>query len=118
MRKRETSTPGLPVHIRAPQAALGTEARAYVRRKLGTKLGKFARSIERVSVRVEDVNGPRGGVDQSCRIKVVLRGLPSVLFESRDASLNAALDVALSGTQRAVKRATQRRRMKPLRRNP
>ena len=106
----------LPVHIRATQTALGTVERDYIRRKLGTKLGKYASSVERISVRIDDVNGPRGGVDQSCRIKVVLRGLPSVVFESRNAALNAALDTALSGVQRAVRRATQRRRMKPLRR--
>ena len=75
----------------------------------------FGSSIERVSVRVKDVNGPRGGVDQLCRIKVVMRGRPSVIFESRDSSLNAAVDVALAGVQRAVRRTTARRRTKPLR---
>jgi ribosome-associated translation inhibitor RaiA len=77
-------------------------------------LGKFARSIERISVRTEDVNGPRGGVDQVCRIKVVLSGLPSVVFESKDASLHAAVDGALAGVERAVRRSVQRRRMRPL----
>ena len=80
------------------------------------KLGKFASSIERVSVRIEDVNGPRGGVDQACRIKVVLSGLPSVIFESRDASLRNAVDAALAGAERTVRRALQRRRTKPLNR--
>lgn len=108
----------LPVHIRATQDSFGPRRRDYVRRKLAAKLGKFADSIERISVRLTDVNGPRGGVDQLCRIKVVLRALPSVVFESRDASLNAAIDACLSGTQRAVRRATQRRRMRPLRRAP
>jgi ribosome-associated translation inhibitor RaiA len=105
----------MPIHIRATATGFGPVARDYVRRKLGSKLEKFSGAIERVSVRVEDVNGPRGGVDQACRVKVVLTGLPSVVFESRDASLNAAVDGALSGVQRAVRRATQRRRMKPLR---
>ncbi len=105
-----------PVHIRAPQVDLGTTERDYIRRKLGRKLGKYVQATERVSVRIEDVNGPRGGVDQSCRIKVVLRNLPSVVFESRDASLNAAVDAALSGTERAVRRTLERRRMKPLKR--
>ena len=50
---------------------------ALVRRQLGMKLGKFGQAIERVSVRVEDVNGLRGGVDTECRIKVVLSGLSS-----------------------------------------
>lgn len=107
--------PAPPVHILAPEGKLDPLARDYVRRKLGVKLGKFADSVERVSFRLQDVNGPRGGVDQTCRIKVVLRGLPSVVFESRDAALNAAVDAALAGVQRAVRRATQRRRMKPLR---
>ncbi len=106
----------LPVHIRAGQGELGSSERDYIRRKLGTKLGKYEHSIERISVRMGDVNGPRGGIDQLCRIKVVLRGLPSVVFESRDASLYAAVDVALSGVERAVRRALQRRRTKPLRR--
>jgi len=86
-----------------------------MRHKLGRRLGKFADSIERVSVRMEDANGPRGGVDQVCRIKVVLRGLPSVVFEERDAALNAVVDRALAGVERAVRRSLQRRRMKPLR---
>jgi ribosome-associated translation inhibitor RaiA len=83
--------------------------REYVRRKLGMRLGKFADSIERVSVRIDDVNGPRGGVDQVCRIKVVLSALPSVVFEARDASRRAAIDVAIDGTERAVRRSVGRR---------
>ena len=115
-RAGSTEASRIPAHIRAAQGELGSSDRDYIRRKLGTKLGKFASSIERVSVRIEDVNGPRGGVDQLCRIKVVLRGLSSVVFESRDASLNAAVDGALSGVERAVRRTLQRRRMKPRRR--
>jgi ribosome-associated translation inhibitor RaiA len=94
---------------------LGQDDRTYIRRKLGMKLGKFATSIERVSVRVDDANGPRGGVDQMCRIKVVVIGLPPVVFQRRDASLEAAIDGALTGAERAVRRSVQRRRMKPIR---
>ena len=107
----------IPVHIRSSGGDLPSEDRAYIRRKLGRRLGKFASSIERVSVRTRDVNGPRGGVDQMCRIKVVLSGLPSVVFESRSTSLKVAVDRALAGTERVVRRAVQRRRMKRLRRS-
>ncbi len=88
---------------------------AYIRQGLGVKLGKYATSIERVSVRVKDVNGPRGGVDHVCHIKVVLSGLPSVVFQSQAASLNAAIKGALAGVERAVRRSVQRRRMKSVR---
>jgi len=105
-----------PAHIRSVGDELGPHDQSYIRRKLGTRLGKFANSIERVSVRTQDENGPRGGIDRVCRIKVVLRGLPSVVFESRGATVNAAVDGALAGVERSVRRAVQRRRMKPLKR--
>jgi ribosome-associated translation inhibitor RaiA len=95
---------------------LNQDDRAYIRQRLGLKLGKYADSIERVTVRVKDVNGPRGGIDQVCRIKIVLAGLPSVLFESRAVSVEAAINDALTGVERAVRRSVQRRRVKPIRR--
>src|SRR6185437_13620375 len=106
----------VPAHIRSVGDELGPHDQSYIRRKLGTRLGKFASAIERVSVRTQDENGPRGGIDRKCRIKVVLRGLPSIVFESRGATVNAALDGALVGAERAVRRAVQRRRMKPVKR--
>lgn len=108
-----TEASQIPANIRLAGVELSPEDRAYIRRKLGTKLGKFGPSIERVSVRVEDVNGPRGGVDQECRIKVVVSGLPSVVFEAREASVAAAVDGALDGVERAVRRSLQRRVSKP-----
>ena len=97
-------------------AALDDDQREYVARKLGMKLGKFASSIERVSVRITDVNGPRGGVDQRCRVKVALSGLPSVVVERQDASTEVAIDTALRATEESVRRLVRRRRMKPLHR--
>jgi CBS domain-containing protein/ribosome-associated translation inhibitor RaiA len=108
--------PQVPAHIRSVGDELGPHDRAYIRRKLGTCLGKFASSIERVSVRTQGMNGSRGGIDRVCGIKVVLSGLPSVVYKSRDATLNAAVDGALAGVERAVRRAVQSRRMEPLRR--
>ena len=105
----------VPANIRADGVELQPGDRAYVRDRLGRKLGKFAAAMERVSVRFQDVNGPRGGVDQICRIKVVLTGLPSVVVESQAASARPAFDVALGSAERAVRRGVQRRRMKPLR---
>jgi len=106
-----TSAPETPANIRVTGLSLDADDRAYIRRRLGEKLGKYAESIERVTVRLADVNGPRGGVDQSCRIKVVLSGLPSVVVEQTAASLKPALTGALDSVERAVRRTVQRRRM-------
>jgi ribosomal subunit interface protein len=111
-----TESPHVPVNIRAMDIEVDDETRGYVRRKLGRKLGKFAMSIERVSVRLRDVNGPRGGIDHRCRIKVVLSGLPSVVAEGQHTSMKEAIDAAMATAERSVRRRVQRRRMEPRKR--
>ena len=109
------AAPLTPANIRVAGVRLDDDDRAYIRRRLGEKLGKYASSIERVTVRVRDVNGPRGGIDLLCRIKVVLSGLPSVVVEHQAAVLKPALTRALTGVERAVRQTIQRRRMRPMR---
>lgn len=111
-----TPAPLVPANIRVAGVELDEETRAGIRKRLGRKLGKFATSIERVSVRVEDVNGPRGGVDREARIKVVLSGLPSVVTSQRAETLEPAIVGALASAERAVRRAVQRRRTEPRKR--
>jgi hypothetical protein len=94
---------------------LHDDDRELVRQKLGARLGKFATSIERVTVRVTDANGPRGGIDQVCSVKVVLTGLPSVVIERRHKALPAAIDAAVRAAEGAVRSSLRRRRMKPRR---
>jgi ribosome-associated translation inhibitor RaiA len=105
----------LNTHVRAIRVE-DTIQPDYIRQKLARRLSKYRQSIERISVRLTDVNGPRGGVDQRCRIKVVLRALPSVVIERRHVELQAAIDTAVHATTEAVRRLLGRRRMKPLHR--
>ncbi|WP_437656339.1 hypothetical protein [Sorangium sp. So ce1182] len=82
--------------------------RAHVRQSLGAKLGRFAPRIERLTVRFTDVNGPRGGVDVACDVKVVLSGRPSVVYQMRGQEPREAIDRAVPGIVRAVQSALRR----------
>jgi hypothetical protein len=104
-----------PANIRVEGVRLDDDDSTHIRRRLGEKLGKYARQLERVTVRMRDINGPRGGVDIQCRIKLVLSGLPSVVVEERAQRLRPALTRALAGAERAVRRTLQRRRTRPIR---
>lgn len=103
------SASATPAYIHAFGSLLDAADRDYLRRKLGRRLGKFVPAVQRVSVRLEDANGPNGGVDKHCRIKVTLRELPTVVVEARAASTQAAMDRALAKLGSAVKRPLQRR---------
>ena len=106
--------PAPPAHVRVIGGAVDDEDRDYIARKLGMKLGKFASSIERITVRLSDANGPKGGDDQRCQIKVVLSGLPSVVVDGIDSTLPRTIDRAIDIVAYAVRRRVQRRRLKPL----
>ena len=49
--------------------AIDDEDRDYIARKLGMKLGKIVSSIECITVRLSDTNGPKGGHDQDASSK-------------------------------------------------
>jgi len=78
--------------------------REHVERRLRFSLGRFQHRVERVRVRLEDVNGPRGGVDQRCLVVVALKGLPRVVIEQLGVDPHAAIDRAMARAGRAVAR--------------
>ena len=112
--RNRSSGPSPPAHVRVIGGAIDDEDRQYIGRKLGMKLGKFRASIERITVRLSDANGPKGGRDQKCLIKVVLSGLPSVVVNEMDSTLLRTIDRAIDAIAIAVRRRVQRRRLKPL----
>jgi ribosome-associated translation inhibitor RaiA len=96
--------------VRLSGVELDAATRDRMHRRFGRKLGKFALHIERATVRLYDVNGPRGGVDTACRVKVVLSGKPSVVTEQKATNASAAFDRTVDSAERAVRRLIGRRK--------
>jgi hypothetical protein len=103
-----TAVRDTPLSIRS-DVPLDDAKQERIRRALGRALGHMATHIERVTVRFEDVNGPRGGVDTLCRIKVVISGSQSVLVEQRAKDATRALLAATPRLARALKRNVDKR---------
>src|SRR5215470_7109940 len=96
-----TRTASTPVAIRSG-VPISPIVEDRVRRKLVRRIGHAARLIERGTIRFEDINGPRGGIDTECRIKLVLSGRPSVQGKDRASDLQSAFDGASFKVQRAL----------------
>lgn len=84
----------------------------FVTQRLYFALGRFAPQVERVTARLGDMNGPRGGMDKRCRIEVKLRGLETVVREARADDLEEAASRAAESVERGVARTVERRRHK------
>jgi len=82
----------------------------FITRRLHFALGRFAPRISRLTVRLTDVNGPRGGVDKRCRITAELTPRGEVAIEGMgDDPVSLAADAA-KRIGRAVRRELERRR--------
>ena len=102
----------MKISIRSKLSEVDSSVREHIKRRLHFSLGRMATRIPKVIVRIDDLNGPRGGVDKTCRIDVeVLRG-SDVFVEDRDADVIAVIDRAAQRTGRAVARALERTRDK------
>ena len=79
----------------------------HVEARLESSLGAFARRIVKVTVRLDDVNGTRGGVDKRCSVVVALRRHGVEIAQAVDADLYRAIDEAARRIRRPVKRAAK-----------
>jgi len=58
--------------IRAGQAETTETLREYAAHRLSFALRRFSHRIRHVTIRIVDVNGPRGGVDTRCSMTATL----------------------------------------------
>lgn len=97
------------IHVRSRGFELTDALRAYAERRLLFALSRFGGKVASVMLRLDDVNGPRGGPDKRCR---VIAHLPppwgDVRVEELDEDLYAAISRAADRLARAVAREAER----------
>lgn len=94
----------LALHI--PDAALA----AHAERALRFALTRFTDAVDRIRVRMVDENGPRGGIDQRCTIRVSLRRGGIVLVTGLGSDARAVIDQVASRVARTLARRLARAR--------
>lgn len=120
MAQRNTETRSLPKNARGRTAIQDTPiatrsrvplsdvARRSVEQRLRRAIAPFGTRIERASIRFEDVNGPRGGVDVRCAIKVVVSGNQSIIVEDRAEDVLGAVRRAIPRVAKTVRKFADR----------
>jgi ribosome-associated translation inhibitor RaiA len=80
----------------------------YAQKRLHSALTYCSGHVNRVVIRLSDINGPRGGADKRCHIQVVLAGIPDVVVEDTEVNLYDAIDRAIDRVRRSVVRKVDR----------
>jgi ribosome-associated translation inhibitor RaiA len=100
----------MQIDIQARNFSLTDALRSHAERRLRFALTCCDDHIQRVVMRLSDINGPRGGADKCCHLQVVLGGLPDVVIEDTEADLYIAIDRATDRAGRTVWRRLARQR--------
>jgi hypothetical protein len=101
----------MKIEIRNLNERVDESRRDYIERRLLFALGRFGGRIRRVMVRLEDMNGPRGGLDKRCHIEVRMPGRVVLVVDVRDVELEPAVSRAAERIARRVRDELTTRRV-------
>ncbi len=98
------------IHYTGRNVRVDGAMKQFVERRLEYSIGRFARRITDVHVRLADLNGPRGGVDQHCRLTIHLHPRGELLVEDCAVDAESAVTQAAARAGQVVRRELDRRR--------
>lgn len=98
------------VTIRMRSPGTSASVRSAIERRVRFGLGRFGSQIQRTDIVLDDVNGPRGGRDQRCTVRVHTPAFPPIVIEVTDIESLAAVDRAVDRAARHVRDKLNRRR--------
>jgi len=91
----------MTIAVRSGVFRIDPDLRETIEKRVRRGLRRYARRISEIRVWLDDANGPRGGVDRTCRIQVDLSSAGTSTVESRSAapleSRRSRLRLAYSG---------------------
>lgn len=97
------------VEVRFANTEGSPELVQYIERHVTFALSRFSSRLKRTSVRLDDLNGPRGGIDKVCKVEVV-GDFGHRIVEARGLDVQAVTVRALEMAERSVTRALTRQR--------
>ena len=94
----------MQIDIHALNFTLTDGLRARVEHRLRFALTRFQDQMSGISVRLSDVNGPKGGADKRCLVRIKAKGLPDIVVADTEADLYVAVDRAVDRARRTLER--------------
>ena len=102
------------IDLRSSNLDISVALREHVVRRLDFAIRRFAHRIDKVVVRIVDVNGPKGGPDKRCRMVAHYEGPHALLVEATDSDAYVAVSQAAIRLEERVARALTRRSRRAL----
>jgi len=100
----------MDIQILDRNVGITTDQKEHVERCLLYAIDRFSSHLRTVDVSFSDINGPRGGDDLQCRLKIVLHGKGEIIVEGKGVSVEAVVAETADRASLAVSRRLDRLR--------
>lgn len=84
--------------------------RTHAEKRLRFGLDWARHEVRKVIFRFSDINGPRGGNDKRCQLRIPLTGMRDIVIEDTAEDIHVAIDRAIDRAARTLARRLSRRR--------
>ena len=98
----------MKIDIQARDFSLTDSILTFIKDRLNLVLSARFDQIKKITVRLSDVNGPRGGKDKRCQICISLPRLKDIVIEDVQSDLYVAIFRASDRASRTVNRRLAR----------
>jgi len=107
------------ININAKKFKLTEALKQYAIKRINFSLGHKSEHIQKIAMRLSDINGPRGGADKRCQLQIKLNGMANVVVADTQSDMYNAIDSACDRasytvTKKIGRKHTIQRRLKQI----
>lgn len=100
----------MQIRVETERDQLNGDARQRIEARVRFVMRRMRAQVMNVHVRLRDINGPRGGVDQVCQITLATDQHGTLVVNATERQAMGALELALKRAAGVLVRAWQRQR--------
>ena len=100
----------MKIDARTQGIELSANLHEHIERCLDFRLNWARHDISRVVISLSDINGPRGGNDKRCQLRIPMSGMRDVVIDEVADDLQVAIARAVDRAARSLERRLYRQR--------
>ncbi len=97
--------------IRANGFLLNSSVKRYVNDRVSSIFSRFSGVIRKIEVYIADENGPKGGVDKTCVVKIKLDQVSEIVVKDVEADVYTVIQRALIRAKQSLAKHLQKSRV-------
>jgi putative sigma-54 modulation protein len=101
----------MQIEIYAHGVELSDSLTNHIKRRIEFALSRFRDLVQKVVIYVADENGPKGGMDKSCLVRIKTDERSELVIKDTESNIHLAVNRAISRSKHSLSRHIQKTRL-------